>query len=306
MSRQRSTGFTLVELLVVISIIGILIALLLPAVQAAREAARLLQCQNNLKQIGLATLHYTEAFGVFPAATSTSIPQQCQGDCRGNPVYVALLPYLEQTNLHSRYDDTHSWGWSGWWNDNVALANTRLSIYQCPTAGDEGFENRRVYFAVVGGKQRRTHSWRGDVFDDGLFFINRWCSPAAIRDGFSNTLAFGESVHPARWGLGPGYGDSNVGGPLAWPHGGGCSRNNCVGTYSAGRAFRSAKFPINSSIFPMAEDEENDAPFGSLHPGLCPFVFADGHVQTLSESIDMDLYQALSTIAGREPLNLLD
>lgn len=103
--RKKLRGFTLVELLVVIAIIGILIALLLPAVQSAREAARRMQCSNGLKQIGLALLNYESTHGRFPAGAAVSIPEQCNSlDCRGNPMYVAILPYLELGSIEQQYN----------------------------------------------------------------------------------------------------------------------------------------------------------------------------------------------------------
>ena len=304
-------GFTLVELLMVIAIIGILVALLLPAVQAAREAARRTQCMNNVKQVGLALRSYHVSFGTFPAAASISLPEQCTGaDCRGNPIYVSLLPYLEQAVLETAYDYEAPWGWAGWWGANPTLAEQKLAVYQCPSAGDAGFPNRRVYFAVTGGKTLTVHNSRGDVFLDGVFTINRWLRLAHIVDGSSNTLTIGESVHVARWGMGSGYGDSNVGGPVSWLHGGGCGLGyygSCPPeSFSLGRAFRGTKHPINANILPMAGDMENDAPFGSDHPGGTHFLFGDGHVDFLGEAIDMDLYQALSTRAGGEAIKFED
>ena len=298
-------GFTLVELLVVIAIIGILVALLLPAVQAAREAARRVECSNNLKQIGIALHNYHTAHSTFPAASSVSVPEQCAGsDCRGNPVYMTILPYIEQQGLESKYDYTQNWGTFGW--DDPARG-TQLSFYQCPSESDwKQFPERRVYFAMTGGRTPVVHSFRGDVFQDGLFAINHWRRVAEVRDGTSNTLAVGESVHVAKWGLGDGYGIADQGGPVAWWKSGGCSRSgNCSpSSQSLGRAFRSAKFPINSNILPMANDDENEAPFGSYHPGGALFVFADGHVTFLSETLDTDTYQALSTRDGGEVVTL--
>ncbi len=303
---SRIHGFTLVELLVVIAIIGILIALLLPAVQSAREAARRTQCANNLKQLGLAVLNYEFANRSFPAGASVTIPQQCSGsDCRGNPLYLVIMPYLELDNLEKQYDYSAGWGWLSWWSAHPDLANTTIPVYQCPSAGRYAeYPNHRIYFGVTGGKTLAAHSWRGDVFTDGMFGMNFWRSAGNIKDGASNTVMVGESVHAAKWGMGPGYGIADQGGPVAWLHGGGCNRSdNCAPQrQSLGRAFRSTKHAINSNILPMADDEENDAPFGSEHVGGAQFVFADGHVTFISESIDLDQYQALSTVAGGEVL----
>ncbi len=302
--RRPLHGFTLVELLVVITIIGILIALLLPAVQAAREAARRLQCQNNLKQLGLALHNYHETWNSFPAASAVDIPDHCTGGrCRGTALYVVLLPFIEQLGLEDKYD--YSTPWNVWIYAYPELMETRLAVYQCPSDDrSEEYSHQRVYFGVCGGKPpRAAHNWRGDVYIDGLFVMNRWRRVADVRDGTASTFAIGESVHVAKWGMGPGYGDANVGGPVTWYFGGECNSPDCpVASMSIGRAMRSTKYPINSSLLPMADNEENDAPFGSFHSGGANFVFADGHVDFVNDSIDLNVYQALGSIDGGETI----
>ena len=139
MSHQRKLnvsrgGFTLVELLVVIAIIGILIALLLPAVQAAREAARRMQCSSHVRQSNQGVLNYESAYGCLPAgfAVDYKDPTSCGADCRGTAFYVAILPYLEQESIEDFYDYGAHNKWLGQQYLNQ-FVNKRIATYQCPS-----------------------------------------------------------------------------------------------------------------------------------------------------------------------------
>jgi prepilin-type N-terminal cleavage/methylation domain-containing protein len=136
--QRQAWGFTLVELLVVIAIIGILVALLLPAIQAAREAARRTQCTNNLKNLGLGLLNYHDARKVFPA--SATVPTANMEPLKFNRIFgswiIDLLPYIEQANLHSQFSISPTIRMSD--PVNEAARSTELSVMLCPSDTGQG------------------------------------------------------------------------------------------------------------------------------------------------------------------------
>ncbi len=169
--KARGNGFTLVELLVVIAIIGILIALLLPAVQSAREAARRLQCQNNLKQLGLAALNYESTYGVFPPAShwvdlkpgmaANSMRMQNQNNLRENWV-IMVLPFVEQQALYDAFDLSLPINHA----DNELPRSTQLPVMMCPSDPN----NRTLYSGQPGSSQTSNHgpNWgRGNYGANG-------------------------------------------------------------------------------------------------------------------------------------------
>jgi len=290
MSRR---GFTLVELLVVIAIIGILIALLLPAVQAAREAARRSQCVNNLKQLGLAFQNYHDTWGQFP------LPGMIANQLGWT---ASVLAFIEQKPIYDQMD----WRAGSYtMPDKIRHAAIMIPTYICPSAIQRQSEysaeiwpnpgGDRVYtvhyYGVLGPygtnpttnqtyKCRNTSQAFGGECDQGILW--QYSSRMAdITDGTSNTVLLGE----ISWSQMTKY--------RAWVRG---KFQDSRGTlYLLSKYLR---FPINSKN----ESIWNGIAFGSHHPGGCQFVNADGSARFISETIDFGIYLALGSKDGAEAL----
>ncbi|MEW4565866.1 DUF1559 domain-containing protein [Bremerella sp. JC770] len=299
----RCAGFTLVELLVVIAIIGILIALLLPAVQQAREAARRMQCTNNQKQILLAVHNFENAHTHLPR----TVIRPNFGDV-GKPYTFwgsIILDYLEQSNLKDVYDFEYGY----YEPENIPAIQTRVDVYECPSAASgaqlveidtdvEGYSGDYVTIESVeaangdyhfAGMSSRRSSQGGslDVPDTSTFN----CKFRDITDGLSNTVFFGEnsSAHEY-WVQGKRESDTNVGGDFraAWA---GTRQMYLSGFESSGTAlFGSINAPcvINCS-------NHSSAGIYSFHPGGANFGFGDGSVQFIPETISGATLFALCT-----------
>ncbi|HEX7379543.1 MAG TPA: DUF1559 domain-containing protein [Pirellulales bacterium] len=319
---QRRAAFTLVELLVVIAIIGLLVALLLPAIQAARESARRGQCANNLKQIGLALQNYEVATRAFPGVYYRT------GITASWSVQASLLPYLEQENLQKMINFGQPY------KTQPNVTQQRVATYLCPDEihdqphPDDGILLYPLDYAANYG------TWF--IFNpatfaggDGAFTHNQWRRPADMTDGLSNTLAFSEvkawnpylcdGGNPATLGVAPPLSAEAV---LAYggnfkPESG---HTEWVDAHVQQTGFTTA-LPPNTKISylnaGMAYDvdfvsmrEEHGTPptyaaivSRSYHPGGVSGLLLDGSVRFLADGIDLFVWRSLGTRGGGEAYN---
>jgi prepilin-type N-terminal cleavage/methylation domain-containing protein len=307
MKRRKDTrcGFTLVELLVVIAIIGILVALLLPAVQAAREAARRSQCQNNLKQMGLALNNFTEIKKRYPMGVSDGAIG-FQNDGYGWAVW--LLPYLEEQPLYDQIKPTEYPGIFIWtYNLTKKIipgGDAPLPVFRCPTSELLSHVNEMPpQWVHANGYATSDYKACNGEGDNGIFFrradglaaiqggtkMNYTRSrPADVTDGISKTIAFGESAYYETVDL---VGTAII---FDWPI--------WLGAYGTDEAvlFKTdANALINCLIVPksianFSRAMDDDCAF-SWHEGGAFFAFADGSVHFLVEEIDIDDYRHLGS-----------
>ena len=310
---DRLAGFTLVELLVVIAIIGILVALLLPAVQAAREAARRTQCSNNLKQIGLALHTYHDAHRTFPAfAFMTLASASGSGHEYKADWVVNILPFMEMQNLYDQYDFRYTWCHA----ENQETVTRALPTFECPsTPGGTGLldtdvmpsehlainPNATAWSVDYGGNQGQRASLllpsqaSNATARRGFFprSLTGWLRMAEIRDGTTNTIAVWESAGRDRpylfgeiWTLSDGSMKTIYPEQHCW--GGG----NAFFCYSWARdgTQNGGSYVINATNL-------NTQPY-SFHPGGINAVAADGSVHFVSETMNNLEFLALLTVDG--------
>lgn len=290
MRLSRTRGFTLVELLVVIAIIGILIALLLPAVQAAREAARRSQCSNNLKQIGLALHNYHDTFKIFPPGSLADTTSADGTGAHAMSGWILILPFMEAGAIHDLWDFNYNYDHA----NNAAGRRTPVDGLFCPSRPRPEKASSTVAYGDYAWSNGTGHinTTVSNKYWRGMFALNSVCRFRDITDGTSNTIAAGEKRTAQQSLTSPQF---------RW---GWHAVRNMV--YAMNKdVVPDAAYPFidyNGNVVAGTSAAWNDqwANFGSEHAGGAQFVAADGGVHFVSETIDMELYQNLGDKADKE------
>ncbi len=325
----NSRGFTLVELLVVIAIIGILIALLLPAVQAAREAARRSQCCSNLKQLGIAMHNYVDTHRVLPVGV-VGWPLGT-GGMPGHTALAMLLPFHEQSNVHTLYD----FSLRNLDPANRPATSAQVPVFTCPSDDAEGrkalfrmgaeTELARSNLVVCFGSDTylRDSAGKNIAFDpdrtgvdletDGAFRLDGSRRLAEFRDGTSSTAVASEVLAGRDDLIDPAAGDTaydvrglwmmQMSGASNYTHRNG--PNAPVG--DAGFASWGLKFCVSRPEAPCDFSVGGDwgafhAAARSYHPGGVNVVFGDGHVAFVGDVIDLLVWQCLGAMNDGNPV----
>ncbi|WP_197529796.1 DUF1559 domain-containing protein [Botrimarina mediterranea] len=322
-------GFTLVELLVVIAIIGMLVALLLPAVQAARESARRTQCVNRLRQFGIALVSCHDATRALPEAP-TATPSAAGLDF-GPSNHVLLMPYLEEQSLRDLYDTTRTWH-----NQTPAVARTSVPLFLCPSSPGETVH----LFPLLGPGGLNFPS--GDAYAVNHFVYNKgasdaWCLSGAVRpelrgpfelnrstrfrdvtDGASHTFAMGEAATSLPLCHGAGCTEAASADQVAvqvWMSGEPgydvlVTQGFMVGSAYGSTAEPLGKTPVTDTSISLAglgdcRSSQDGGPhstsnFRSSHPAGVHFLWLDGSARLVATDTDIDAYRAASTMQGGE------
>ena len=310
--RTRRSAFTLVELLVVIAIIGVLVGLLLPAVQAAREAARRMQCTNNLKQLALAAHNRHDTYGKFPAAFEDALPGT--GTAEQNPDWgwaVRLMPYYEQGNAYNLMGaggtttlqeivlacaalpaTSAITDYPAQYQGFVQVTTTQIPVHQCPSGAGivqtlTGFHDPMVYRRNEGIGKGNYIANIGVTINGGAlkndsggpFIYMEEKGIRDVTDGTSNTILVGERARP-----------NITNDEVTW-----LGSPKSVGNGAHGkRVSGSAQYVIN----PVVQGTASVFSFSSMHVGGANFAFADGSVHFLNETIEWGWHRTDTSLWG--------
>lgn len=326
---SHRAGVSLVELLVVMATVGVLIALLLPAVQAVRESARRVHCANNVRQIALAVTTFESAQGHFPPGGYLDTSSIKDASLSG---FVNLLHYLDQQLLAARYDATRPWSSP----PNDAVVATPLPVFACPSNRAAATFRFGPTTRMVATNDYAMNAGMDNIADGRLEFHPKACrglfmiaitshlgaKASSVEDGLSNTFAIGEAAGGTPkyvlrdaptlradqgWGL-PTYGNRFTGRTPTGSH----------MAVTANVRYRNTDLPPRAATLLRIESERLNRPdvgtstdpdhaegdslggFRSVHAGGAFFAYGDGRVNFVSESISEAAYRGMSTIAGGE------
>lgn len=328
--RSRVNGFTLVELLVVIAIIGIMVGLLLPAVQAAREAARRMQCQNHLKQISLACHNYHSAFRKFPASAVVDLAVSTTGNNGSWGVHGRILPFHEQGNLYEDVDLSLPW------DDQSAIDGVKLEVYACPSdpgsdqVRDPGSGRPRLYPTNYGFNFGTWYVYdpQSEKGGDGMFYPNSFLRFRDCLDGSSTTLLSAEVKAWTPYLRNGGPPTSKL--PMAasalsviagtasqfketghteWPDG----RVHHTGMTTTMAPNTRVEFIRSGTTYDIDYNSWQEGKNGiagnptyasitsrSQHVGLVQAAFLDGSIATITDSVDQEIWRSMGTRANHE------
>lgn len=335
---RGAAGFTLVELLVVIAIIGILVALLLPAVQSAREAARRAQCQSNMKQLGLALLNYESTYGRLPEGAG-GWGNRANGNIQAGstngkprvPFIVPILPMLEEGNLLTGYDDKKSWSEQS--NDVLQAIEQPIKVFQCPSdqpvVMTNGTPNTRGVFILdpKGNYGINWGSWNwGDQEDERIFdpatrptgagedgphapfWVQYGARLSQITDGTSHTLAMMEILQAPTGPQGTHTNQREIDRRARiWNEAPGCVNVTTRETPNSGASDIGLCVDQPEIGLPCTFNSSVNNYFlvaRSQHPGGVQAVMCDGSVHFVPDDIDLRTWQLLSLQADGFPVGV--